>query len=50
MNEINEIYKLKVTCSLRLKLYWYRDFDNVWNLFKEKTNEFIEKTDHTMVN
>ena len=42
------IYKLKGTCSPRLilvsRLY------NVWNLLKEKTNEFIEKTDHTMVN
>ena len=36
------IYKLKVI--LVLKLY------NVWNLFMEKTNKFIEKTDHTTLN
>ena len=35
------IYKLQVYL---LRLY------NVWNLFKEKTNKFIQKTDHTTFN
>ena len=43
------IYKLQVFCSLKLKLYLLRLY-NVWNLFKEKTNKFIQKTDHTTFN
>ena len=37
------IYKLKVFCSPRLKSHLLRLY-NVWNLFKEITNEFVEKT------
>ena len=43
------IYKLKGFCSPKLKLHLLRLY-NVWNLFKEKTNKFIEKTDHIALN